>query len=172
MGLWPMTILFSCPGSSIPDLGQSLGATLEFRHKEWLFENSDPSDIWLEWCLDKKTKRQWRQGRQKDNEDNKTTKTRRQQRQQGQRRQQRQQGQQRQQRQQDNKYIKENKDNKDNEDNEDKKTRRQKPKREFDIVTTGQFRTLAMFFMLQAQFSIISWQGSSAPKDLDNCVFL
>ena len=29
--------LFSCPGSSIPDLGgQWLTATLEFRHKEWL----------------------------------------------------------------------------------------------------------------------------------------
>ena len=28
----------------------------------------------------------------------------------------------------------------------DKKTERQRPKREFNIVTSGQFRTLAMFF--------------------------
>ena len=27
-------LVFSCPGSSIPDLGQSVTATLEFRHKE------------------------------------------------------------------------------------------------------------------------------------------
>ena len=30
----------------------------------------------------------------------------------------------------------------------EKKTKRQRPKREFNIVTSGQFRTLAMFFSL------------------------
>ena len=46
--------LFSCPGSSIPDLGGSLThwltATLEFRHKEWLsrlqiLQTFDQSDV-------------------------------------------------------------------------------------------------------------------------------
>ena len=31
-----IAILFSCPGSSIPDLGNSVSATFEFWHKEWL----------------------------------------------------------------------------------------------------------------------------------------
>ena len=54
--------IFSCPGSSIPDLGQwvsqSVTATLEFRHKEWLltletFQTFYQRDVWT-----KKTKRQ------------------------------------------------------------------------------------------------------------------
>ena len=32
---YTFSIVFSCPGSSIPDLGHWLGATLEFPHKEW-----------------------------------------------------------------------------------------------------------------------------------------
>ena len=32
-----------------------------------------------------------------------------------------------------------------------KKTKRQRPKREFDIVTSGQFRTLAMFLIFPLQ---------------------
>ena len=31
---------------------------------------------------------------------------------------------------------------------EGKKTKRQRPKREYDIATSGQFRTLAMFFFM------------------------
>ena len=40
-----------------------------------------------------------------------------------------------------------NKNNKDNGDNEDNETRRQRPKREFNIVKSGQFRSLAMFYI-------------------------
>ena len=56
-------LIFSCPGSSIPDLGQSLSDWVTDRHfristQRVTFETSDPSDIWSEWCLDKKTERQ------------------------------------------------------------------------------------------------------------------
>ena len=98
--IYGITLLFSCPGSSIPDLGQwvthslthSLTATLEFWHKEWLLrvetlQTFDQSDV--------QTKRQ-KEKRQKD-----------------------------------------------------KKAKRNKYKRltwEFNIVMSGQFCTLAMFF--------------------------
>ena len=54
-------IVFSCPGSSIPDLGQSVSHWLSGCHFRILtqrvtFDTSDPSDIWSEWCLDKKNK--------------------------------------------------------------------------------------------------------------------
>ena len=62
--------IFSCPGSSIPDLGQWVTHSLTDCHFRILtqrvtFETSDPSDIWSEWCQDKKTKRQ-KDKRQKD----------------------------------------------------------------------------------------------------------
>ena len=34
----------------------------------------------------------------------------------------------------------------------DKKTKRQRPKKEYDIATSGQFRTLAMFFFISVIF--------------------
>ena len=63
---WPSTLcfdIFSCPGSSILDLGQSVSESLTHCHFRVLtqrvtFETWDPSDIWSEWCLDKNTKRQ------------------------------------------------------------------------------------------------------------------
>ena len=57
--VWQGKIFFSCTGSSIPDLGQWL-AYCHFRilTQRVTFETSDPSDIWSEWCQDKKTKRQ------------------------------------------------------------------------------------------------------------------
>ena len=55
--------LFSCPGSSIPDLGESLTATLECWHKEWLLrletpQTFDQSDVWTKIQKYKKTKGQ------------------------------------------------------------------------------------------------------------------
>ena len=59
--------VFSCPGSSIPDLGQWVGgwvtATLEFWHKEWLLrletlQTFDQSVVKTKRQKDKKTKRQ------------------------------------------------------------------------------------------------------------------
>ena len=66
---WVITrwAVFSCPGSSIPDLGQWLTewlpATLEFRHKEWLLRHEtlqtfDQSDVWTKTQKDRKTERQ------------------------------------------------------------------------------------------------------------------
>ena len=49
---------FSCPGSFIP----SLEVVSHWHSRIWIhrvtFETWDPSDIWWEWYLDKKTKRQ------------------------------------------------------------------------------------------------------------------
>jgi len=93
-------MLFSCPGSSIPDLGsQWLTATLEFWHKEWLLrlqtlQTFGRSDVQTKRQKDKKTIIQ------KDKKDKKTNR---------------------------------------------QKDKSQRPKREFNIVTSGQFRTLAMF---------------------------
>ena len=50
---------FSCPGSSIPDLGQSLTQChFWILTQRVTFETLDPSDIWSERQKDKKTKRQ------------------------------------------------------------------------------------------------------------------
>ena len=56
--LW-YRVVFSCPGSSIPDLGQWLGGC-HFRilTQRVTFETWHHSDFWSEWCQDKKTKRQ------------------------------------------------------------------------------------------------------------------
>ena len=68
--------IFSCPGTSIPDLGQSVSQSVTHCHfRIWTqrvtFKTEDPSDIWSE-CLkktkiqkDKKTK-QKKTKRQKD----------------------------------------------------------------------------------------------------------
>jgi len=95
--------IFSCPGSSIPDLGQSVSQWVShchFRNSTQIvtFETWDPSDIWSEWCPDKKKK---------------DRKTKRQ------------------------------------------NDKRQRPKREFNIVTSGQFRTLAMFFCFASFFVFV-----------------
>ena len=55
--------VFSCPGSSIPDLSQWVSGWLTHCHFRILtqrltFETWDPSYIWSERCPDKKTKRQ------------------------------------------------------------------------------------------------------------------
>ena len=47
-------LVFSCPGSSIPDPGQWVGDSLKnCQFRIWTqrvtFDTSDPSDIWLEW---------------------------------------------------------------------------------------------------------------------------
>ena len=64
-------LVFSCPGSSIPDLGQSVSHWVSQCHFRILtqrvaFKTWNPSDIWSEWCLNKKNKRQ------KDKKDKKT----------------------------------------------------------------------------------------------------
>ena len=55
-------LVFSCPGSSIPDLRQWVSQSVGQCHfristQRVTVETSDPSGIWSEWCLDKKTKR-------------------------------------------------------------------------------------------------------------------
>ena len=107
--VYPLCV-FSCPGSSIPDLGQWVSDSVthwltatflpQFWHKRVTFETWDLLVFWSVWCPDKKTKRQKRQKDKKQ------------------------------------------------------KDKGQRPKREFNIVMSGQFRTLAMFF---------SCPGSSIP---------
>ena len=104
--IFAFAVVFSCPGSSLPDLGQSLTEWVTHRHFRILtqrvtFETWDPSDIWSEWCLDKKTERQ----KDRKTERQKDRKTERQ------------------------------------------KDKRQRPKREYGIATSGQFRTFAMFLL-------------------------
>ena len=61
-------LVFSCPGSSIPDLGHSLGQSVTECHFRILtqrvtFETSDPSDIWSEWKVGrKKLTKSWQKG--------------------------------------------------------------------------------------------------------------
>ena len=60
--------VFSCPGSSIPDLGDWVGdCHFWILTQRVTLDTWDPSDIWSEWCPDKKTNRQKtkRQKRQK-----------------------------------------------------------------------------------------------------------
>ena len=113
--------LFSCPGSSLPDLGQwltkSLTATFEFWHNGWLLTHETLQTF---------------DGRQKDKNDKNNK--------QGQK---------------DKKWQKGQKD-KEMKRRRAKETNRQKEekgketkiKKEFIIVMSGQFRTLAMFFLL------------------------
>jgi len=77
--------LFSCPGSSIPDLRQWVSGSVGQCHfristQRVTVETSDPSDIWSEWYLDKKTEKQKdkKTKRQKDKKTkrHKDTKTR------------------------------------------------------------------------------------------------
>ena len=64
---WLSLVVFSCPGSSIPDLGRSvshsLSATFEFWHKEWLLslqtlQTFDQHDVWTKRQKDKRQKDQ------------------------------------------------------------------------------------------------------------------
>ena len=115
------------------------------------FETWDPSDIWSTWCLDKKTKNKKTKKRQKDkkskrhkNKESNVDTT---------------------ERQKDIKMTKIQNDKKAKRQKwqEDKQTKnkkmkrqkdpRQRPKREFNIVTSGQFRTLAMFFHCRNVFA-------------------
>jgi len=92
------------------------------------FETGDPSDIWSEWCPDKKTKRQM------------DTKTKRQ------KRQKKRQKKTKRQRDKKTKKTKIQKKRQRDENTKRQKDSWQRPKRQFNIVTSGQFRTLAMFY--------------------------
>ena len=124
-------LVFSCPGSSVPDLGQWV-SQCHFRisTQRVTFETWDSLDIWLEWCLHKNTKRR--------------KKTRKKQKRQQQKKQKREKKQSKRKRLKYKKLIYE-KMNKWN----NVKTKRQIDKEttwEFNIVMSGQFCTLAMFF--------------------------
>ena len=79
---WHGFHLFSCPGSSIPDLGQWVsdwvgGCHFRILTQRVTFKTSDHSDILSAWCPDKKTKKAKRQKekrtkRLKDKKDKKT----------------------------------------------------------------------------------------------------
>ena len=51
-------MIFSCPGSSIPALVVVDAWHFRIWTQRVTFETWDPSDIWSEWCLEKKTKGQ------------------------------------------------------------------------------------------------------------------
>ena len=55
----------------------------------------------------------------------------------------------------------------------DKKDKRQRPKREFDIVMSGQFRTLAMFLQINHPAKVVEygdWGVLSAMPKLSECL--